>query len=116
MSDLCKLYDVVGVTFDGRQSILSGFYKRYRVGGKYGVDFVKEDSNPYDANAVAVMLETSPGNYEKVGYLSSKNKDNVHFRKHVFKHGDLRSIGPGQTGNIGLTVCAVFDGEEAENG
>lgn len=111
MNEFCRSYHVVGVTFDGRQSILSKFYDSYRVGKSYNVEFVNEDNNSFDENAVAVMLETEKGKMEKVGYLSGKNGDNKEFRQYKCKSGNLKSIGPTKTGSIGLVVNAILSDE-----
>lgn len=103
-------YPVVGVTFENRQEFLSDFYKRYKVGGKYGVLLEKEDDNPYDNNAISVSLaDLNNSTFNKVGYIS-KN-DNIALRE---KFGNivttrLQSMGPNYKGDIGLTIELTFE-------
>ena len=102
-------YTVVGVTFEGRQDILNEFYRSYKVGGSYGVRLVNEDGNPYDANAVAVHLETEPGTYRQVGYLSRDVNVTARSMARRLASAKLRSIGPNRKWQIGLTVDATYN-------
>ena len=102
-------YPVVGVTFEGRQDILNEFYRSYKAGGSYGVKLVSEDDNPYDANAVAVHLETEPGTYRQVGYLSRDVNAKAREMAPRLASAKLRSIGPNRKGQIGLTVDAIYN-------
>jgi hypothetical protein len=58
--------NVVGVTFEGRQSILESIYPNTEL------SLVREPDNPYDKNAVAVYCSWS-----QVGYLGRKLAKNV---------------------------------------
>lgn len=102
-------YAVVGVTFEDRQSILSDFYRTYKVGGKYGVSLEAEPQNPYDPNAISVSLECADGEYRQVGYISKQ--DNVSLGKALGKVRTARllSMGPNSKGDIGLNIDVEFD-------
>ena len=102
-------YPVVGVTFDGRQDILDRFYGGYAHGHVYGVHLEKEDDNQYDCNAVAVELETHPGVYEKVGYISKDANVLMRGNWDRIKKASLRSIGPNRNGQIGLAISVVYE-------
>lgn len=107
MSSQC--YNVVGVTFEGRQQVLQEFFRNYKVGGKYDVSLEKEDDNQYDPNAIAVSLDMGNSDFRKVGYIS--RQDNVLLGKVLgkLKTAKLRSMGPNRNGDIGLTIEAEFD-------
>lgn len=107
MSSQC--YNVVGVTFEGRQQLLSDFFRSYRHGGKYDVRLKHEKNNQYDKNAVSVNLDFGGADYRKVGYIS--RQDNGLLVKHLgkVKCAYLRSMGPNHNGDIGLTIEAEFD-------
>ena len=102
-------YPVVGVTFENRQDILGEFYKTYKSGGKYGVKLVEETDNAYDPNAVAVHLETSPGTYRHVGYISKNDNVLAKERMPRLESARLRSIGPNRKGQIGLTIDVAYN-------
>lgn len=103
-----KSYNVVGVTFDHRQDILSNFFKNYKHGGYYNVSLLKEDDNIYDYNAVSVNLEVN-GKIECVGYIS-KN-ENVELRSLMdrIKDAKVKSIGPNRNGDLGLSIMVEFN-------
>lgn len=107
MSSQC--YNVVGVTFEGRQQVLSDFFKGYRHGGKYDVRLEREPDNPYDGNAIAVRLDVGGADYRHVGYIS--RQDNALLGKALpkLKTARLHSMGPNYKGDIGLTIEAEFD-------
>ncbi len=109
-----KDYQIVGVTFEGRQDVLSQFYKKYKVGKQYNVVLMPENDNPYDKNAISVALEIDDS-YQCVGYIS-KN-DNVALRKDFDCIYDtrLKSIGIGSNGNIGLSIRVYFDFSKDNN-
>ena len=104
-------YNVVGVTFEDRQEILSDFFKNYRHGGKYNVKLVHEADNQYDSNAVAVQLDVGGGVFKGVGYIS--RQENKALSQSVdagkVKSASLRSIGPNYKGDIGLTIEAEVE-------
>ncbi len=50
---------IVGVTFEGRQSVCAGLFSGARL------SLVREPYNAYDPNAIAVLFEN-----EKCGYIS----------------------------------------------
>lgn len=105
-----KNYQIVGVTFENRQEFLSDFYKKYKVGGKYGVLLEREDDNLYDKNAIVVAItDLNSSTLNKVGYIS-KN-DNVELRKKFDNiiTARLLSIGPNYKGDIGLTIEVAFE-------
>lgn len=58
-----ELIRIVGVSFEGRQSILARLHR------EQGLAFIKEPSNPYDPNAVAV----STLNGTSIGYIPRDN-------------------------------------------
>lgn len=107
-----KNYNVVGVTFDNKQEILNKFYKNYKYGSYYPVKLEKEDNNPYDKNAVAVLLDVD--GYQKVGFIS-KN-ENIEIRNLMDKIKDVKvaTVGVSKNGNIGLNIIVIFEdkGEE----
>ena len=102
-----RKYVVVGVTFEHRQDILSDFFRDYKHGRIYEVYLYKEDDNPYDKNAVSVLLEVNE-KIEKIGYIS-KN-ENVELRNMFEKIDSARveSIGPNRNGDIGLSITINF--------
>lgn len=102
-----RKYNVVGVTFEHRQDILSNFYKTYRHGGYYNVALIKEDDNPYDKNAISVNLEVN-GKVECVGFIS-KN-ENVELRTMMDNIIDAKvhSIGPNRNSDLGLNIDVEF--------
>ena len=111
MSKETKIYQIVGVTFDGRQEILNEFYKKtYRVGGKFPVLLLLDNTNKYDKNAISVNLEIN-GKYENVGFVS-KN-ENVDLRKRFgnINQSLLHSMGPNYRGVIGFSIIVDFDDE-----
>ena len=105
-------YNVVGVTFEGRQDVLNAFYRKYRVGGAYDVLLEKEPNNPYDSNAIAVVLDVGNSDYRQVGYISKQ--DNVLLGKMLgrLKKASLHSMGPNAKGEIGLTVLVEFEEQQ----
>ena len=69
-------YDVVGVTFEGRQEILDKFFKNtYKIGGSYAVRLVREPDNKYDPNAVKVLAEGKHIGFLPRGSWVSKEMD-----------------------------------------
>lgn len=107
MSNQC--YNVVGVTFEDRQEVLSNFFKNYKVGGHYSVNLEKEPNNPYDKNAIAVHLDVGGSNYKHVGYISKQDNVLLGSALGKMKTAKLRSMGPNYKGDIGLTVEVEFD-------
>lgn len=105
-------YPVVGVTFEGRQDVLKRFYDKYAYGRRYGVRLIREDDNKYDANAVGVELETSPGAYEKIGYISRDSNADMRSRWGRLKNASLRSIGYNSNGQLGLAITVTYNDEE----
>lgn len=103
-----KNYNVVGVTFEHRQDILSNFFKNYKHGGYYNVSLLKEDNNPYDNNAISVNLEVN-NKTECIGYISKK--ENVELRNMMDKIKDakIKSIGPNHNGDLGVSIVIEFD-------
>lgn len=110
-----RLLSVVGVTFEGRQEILSDFYNNiYKEGSKNPVELFLEDDNPYDSNAIKVSLEVG-GKFNDIGYISKD--DNVELRK-VFKNikkSYIQSMGANYKGVLGLTIAVIISYEDEEN-
>ena len=111
MSEETWYYDVVGVTFEGRQQILNDFYKNYKVGGFHEVKLECEPDNQYDQNAIGVHLDVGGSDFKQVGYIS--RMDNVRLGNMLktgkFKRASLCSMGPNSKGELGLKIQAVFD-------
>ena len=107
MSSQC--YNVVGVTFDGRQEILSDFFRGYKHGGNYGVSIESEPENQYDKNAIAVRLDVGNGNYKHVGYISKQDNELLGKVMDKVKTAKLHSMGPNYKGDIGLTIEVEFE-------
>jgi hypothetical protein len=105
-------YPVVGVTFENRQDILERFYGRYMCGHIYGVHLLKEDDNQYDKNAISVELETNPGIYEKIGYISKDSNVQMRTDWGKLKRASLKSIGYNSKGQLGLAISVVYDKEQ----
>lgn len=59
-------FKVRGVTFDGRQTIIAALR------GDEPARIVPEPENPYDANALAVLVATSDG-VKHIGYVPKEN-------------------------------------------
>lgn len=107
------VYNVVGVTFEGRQEILSKFYKeRYLVGGQYMVRLEEEADNQYDKNAIAVYLNTCKGDYEKIGYISKDENVELKNKMKNVLFSRLASMGAGRTGKMGLSIVVEFDKQD----
>lgn len=104
-----ELHDVVGVTFEGRQQILSDFYKGYKVGGKYEVILEREPNNPYDKNAIAVHLDVGHMDYKQVGYISKNENQSLGLKLDKLRCARLNSMGPTAKGDLGLTIQVEFD-------
>lgn len=104
-------YGVVGVTFEGRQQILSDFFRTYRHGSKHLVKLVHESDNQYDPNAVAVHLNVNGTDYKHVGYISKNENQAVLSALNAgkVKSASLRSIGPNYCGDLGLTIEAEVE-------
>lgn len=104
-----RIYNVVGVTFEGRQDVLNDFFKnKYAVGGDYDCQLFLENDNQYDKNAVAVFLDTG-NEFKSVGYISKG--ENVELRK-IFGQIEsvkLASMGPNYKGIIGLSIAVELD-------
>lgn len=114
MSKTTETYQVVGVTFDGRQEILTPFYtKTYRVGENYPVMLLLDNTNKYDKNAISVNLEIN-GKMENVGFIS--RDENVELRKKFTRITDSRvhSMGTNYRGIIGFSIDIDFDDEELQ--
>ena len=107
MSSQC--YSVVGVTFEGRQDILSDFYKSYRHGGHYDVMLEREPDNQYDKNAISVSLDVGNSDFKKVGYISKQDNELLGTVMDRLKTAKVHSMGPNYKGDIGLTIEAEFD-------
>ena len=104
-------YNVVGVTFENRQSILSDFFKHYKHGGKYPVLLNHEINNQYDKNAIAVHLDVGGSNFKHVGYISKLDNEALveTLDAGKVKTARLYSMGPNYKGDIGLTIEAEVE-------
>ena len=102
-------YPVVGVTFEGRQQILSDFFKGYHHGAHYAVALEREPSNQYDPNAISVSLDVGGSDFRKVGYISKQDNQLLGKVLDKVKTARLKSIGPNYKGDLGLTIEAEFD-------
>ena len=103
-------YDVVGVTFEGRQEILDKFFKNtYKIGGSYAVRLVREPDNKYDKNAVAVYLDLGGSDFKQVGYISKQENQKLIADFGKMKTASVASMGPNSFGDIGLTIKVEFD-------
>ena len=102
-------FQVVGVTFEGRQNILSKYYEEFkRTGKRRNCELILEDDNKYDKNAIAVML-VSDSSFEQIGYIAKT--ENVRLREsfeHI-KEVCVKDMGVGQNGNIGITISVTFE-------
>ena len=103
-------YQVVGVTFDGRQKVLADFLKSYKAGKQYDVVLMPENDNAYDSNAVSVALEVN-GKYECVGYIAKELNQQLRNEMNFISSSRLKSIGYGTNGKIGLTIYVDFDNQ-----
>ena len=101
-------YQVVGVTFDGRQKVLADFLKSYKAGKQYDVVLMPENDNAYDSNAVSVALEVN-GKYECVGYIAKELNQQLRNEMNFISSSRLKSIGYGTNGKIGITIRVDFD-------
>ena len=101
-------YPVVGVTFEGRQSILRKYFdENYKTGKRRNCRLELEDDNKYDKNAVAVYI-IGDSITEKIGYIS---KDHNQFIRKEYAHIDfvrVKSIGLSDNSNIGLSITVTF--------
>jgi hypothetical protein len=112
MGKTTETYQVVGVTFDGRQDILSDFFKKtYRVGGNYPIMLFLDNTNKYDKNAISVNAEID-GELKSLGFIS--RDENIELRKKFTRIIDskIHSMGPNYRGIIGLSIDIDFDDEE----
>lgn len=100
-------YIVVGVTFEGRQELLSNFYKNYRHGGIYNVKLMPEPWNEYDKNAIAVMLEID-GGLKKIGYIPKTENEDLHRHMPDVTSVCISSMGPNYKGILGLNIKVSF--------
>ena len=103
-----KSYNVVGVTFEHRQDILSNFFKNYKHGAYYNVSLLKEDENPYDKNAVSVNLDVN-GKVECIGYISKNENIELRNLMDKIKDAKVKSIGPNRNGDLGVSILVEFD-------
>lgn len=54
---------VAGVTFDGRQELLAGLHDAVEGGAVLGAELRREPDNPYDKNAIQVIVNGLPVGY-----------------------------------------------------
>lgn len=66
------VFRVAGVSFDGRQEFLTALFKRNNL----HFFLEREPDNPYDSNAIKVMVEINGENF-RVGFMPKK--DNVKY-------------------------------------
>lgn len=67
------VFRVAGVSFDGRQEFLKKIFESKE---KLDLSFEREPENPYDSNAIKVMVNLE-GELFRVGYMPKK--DNVRY-------------------------------------
>lgn len=114
MKQELRILNIVGVTFENRQEILSEFYdKVYQEGSKNPVQLLLDDNNEYDKNAIVVALEVD-GEFKPVGFISKD--DNIELRK-VFSNIEtvyLQSMGANYKGILGGTIAVIINQEKEE--
>lgn len=63
------VFRVAGVSFDGRQEFLKKIFESKE---KLDLSFEREPDNPYDSNAIKVMINIG-GELFRIGYVPKKN-------------------------------------------
>lgn len=63
------VFRVAGVSFDGRQEFLKKIFESKE---KLDLSFEREPNNPYDSNAIKVMINIG-GELFRIGYVPKKN-------------------------------------------
>ena len=77
------VYNVVGVTFEGRQKTIQKYYKQLCENGKrLPCHLILEDDNKFDKNAVAVYI-CGEDKLQQIGYIS---KDQNSFIRQFFEN------------------------------
>lgn len=71
------VFRVAGVSFDGRQEFLKKIFESKE---KLDLSFEREPDNPYDSNAIKVMINIG-GELFRIGYVPKLY--NVKFTKHL---------------------------------
>lgn len=102
-------YQVVGVTFEGRQNILQKYYQEHiKTGKKRACELIFEDDNKYDSNAIAVMICGDKG-FEQVGYISKEVNKELRENFRNIKEVCVGSIGIGANSKIGLSLDVYME-------
>ena len=72
-----NVFRVAGVSFDGRQEFLKKIFESKE---KLDLSFEREPDNPYDSNAIKVMINIG-GELFRIGYVPKLH--NVKFTEHL---------------------------------
>ena len=101
-------HPVVGVTFEGRQTILEKYLEEYRNTGKQRkCELVPEPDNKYDKNAVAVYIEGNSCK-ERIGYIAKDLNQELKSTFDSILEVRVHSIGRTDNGNIGLSITLTI--------
>lgn len=112
-SKVCKNYKVTGVTFQGRQEIISQLYKiMHETEESMQCHLVLQTDNEYDKNAISVNVFFNDVFY-KIGYIS--RKENYNLRRQIQKVDKTfitRIYYMSEMDLYGVMVSVYFDQEE----
>lgn len=101
------IYNVVGVSFEGRQDILKKYLEQYKKSGKRReCQLFLDNQNKYDSNAIKVYI--CGDEFESIGFISKEENKQLRSKFDKINRIKINSIGKTETGIIGVSIRVEF--------